>query len=100
MTGEIGKVLVTRVLRLNGRSVLVPVGEPQQFPSTAAGRGYLCRLRIEGLRPTPVGFQATAPGPVQALVAGLIEVSARLSVTLTDFLSEAHIGGVHAPGRA
>ncbi|WP_327119535.1 hypothetical protein OHB12_13705 [Nocardia sp. NBC_01730] len=99
-TGEIGKVLATREIRLDGRSVLVIVGEPQRFPSTDADREYLCRLQIEGLRPTPVALQATGPEPVQALLAALIEVSARLSVTLTDFLAEAHIGGVHALGRA
>jgi hypothetical protein len=45
-------------------------------------------------------IQATGTEPVQALMSGLGEVSARLSVSLPDFLSEAHIGGDLTTARA
>lgn len=101
-TVGVGRVLATREIQVNGRSVLVIVGEPQRLPSTATGLGYVCRLQIVGLQPTPVGIQATGPELAQALMSGLVEVSARLCVTITDLLSEAHIGGVGvlAPDRA
>lgn len=97
MTGSVRRALAMREMQLNGRSVLVTVGQPQRIPSNDTGRRYLCRSRIEGLRPSPVGLEAIGSAPAQALVAGLIEVCTRLSVTLVDFLSEARIGGVLIP---
>jgi hypothetical protein len=98
MTVGVGKVLVTRKIQRSGRCVLVTVGQPQPFSST--GSSYVCRLRIEGLQPAPMTIQATGTEPVQALMSGLGEVSARLSVSLPDFLSEAHIGGDLTTARA
>lgn len=97
MTGSARRALVMREIQLNGRSVLVTVGQPQRIPSGDTGREYLCRFRIEGLRPLPVRLQAVGLDLAQALVAGLIEVCTRLSVTLVDFLAEARIGGVLIP---
>ncbi|MET8873296.1 DUF6968 family protein [Nocardia sp. NPDC004278] len=98
MTTGVGKVLVTRKIQRRGRSVLVTVGAPQPFSSTDSS--YVCRLRIEGLQPGPMMIRATGNQPVQALLSGLGEVSSRLSVTLPDFLSDAHIGGDLTPLRA
>ena len=97
MTGSMRRALVMREMQLNGRSVLVTVVQPQRIPSDETGRGYLCRSRIEGLRPSPVRLEAIGGDPAQALMAGLIEVCTQLSVTLVDFLSEARIGGVLIP---
>ncbi|MFX0578682.1 DUF6968 family protein [Nocardia nepalensis] len=97
MTVEVGKVLVTRMIQRSGRSVLVTVGTPQLFSSTDSN--YVCRLRIEGLQPAPMMIRATGKEPVQALMSGLGEISTRLSLSLPDFLADAHIGGDFTPVR-
>lgn len=95
MTVGFGKALVIRRIRRSGRSILVTVDAPQPF--TKPDTDYFCRLRIEGLQPAPIIIQTTGTEPAQALMSGLTEVSARLSVSLPDFLSEARIGGDLAP---
>lgn len=98
MTVGVGRVLVTRKIQRSGRSVLVTVGAPQPFSSTDSS--YICRLRIEGLQPAPLLIRTTGTEPMQALMSGLGEISTRLSLSVADFLSEAHIGGALAPLRA
>lgn len=92
MTAEVGKVLATRELQLDGRRVFVAIGKPRAFPEPM-DLGYFCCLRIEGSEPNPIRLYAAGSRPHQALMTGLGMVSDQLGIALTDLLTDTYIDG-------
>lgn len=92
MTLEVGRLLVTRRLRIGGGDVHVTIRAPRRCDSTGDEKYYCCDIVVDGIDSAPVRLQAISPRVEQALEIALSAVTRRLGVGVREFLAHAHIG--------